>query len=238
MSSLQEWSVQTNNIIEYIAYGKSFCFHRITWIIPFTMTIYPLSIIGYTSCNLEEYAHFKLFFLYSLIYHSISINCHIISIIFLAVDNFMRNIICMILFEFMFSGLLIICIYCFIKGPVSKYDNVYIIFLIIAIQYVAILFIMAMVSIATVVHGCHDNQLDDQLNNQQNNLQNNQHIALEELIIINNCVNNNKACPICFESLETKRIIQLPCEHVFCYYCIHRWSNTSNTCPICRRIYP
>jgi len=43
-------------------------------------------------------------------------------------------------------------------------------------------------------------------------------------------------CPICFGrvGIATK---PLCCNHVFCYNCIFKWSQTSNKCPVCRGIF-
>lgn len=39
-------------------------------------------------------------------------------------------------------------------------------------------------------------------------------------------------CAICFETIKNMK--ELPCNHSFCKACIHKWLETSNTCPCCR----
>jgi len=40
-------------------------------------------------------------------------------------------------------------------------------------------------------------------------------------------------CGICFENIEIQGILDV-CKHTFCFDCIHRWSKTANTCPMCK----
>jgi len=41
-------------------------------------------------------------------------------------------------------------------------------------------------------------------------------------------------CGICLEKIENRGILNC-CKHCFCFVCIKKWSETSNTCPICKR---
>ncbi|KAK7275673.1 hypothetical protein RIF29_16794 [Crotalaria pallida] len=44
-------------------------------------------------------------------------------------------------------------------------------------------------------------------------------------------------CPICMEEFKDgEQASKLPCNHTYCYECIHRWLNINNnkTCPVCR----
>ena len=43
-------------------------------------------------------------------------------------------------------------------------------------------------------------------------------------------------CPIC---LQRTKFSTKPsnCEHIFCNYCIKKWSRQSNKCPICRKLF-
>jgi hypothetical protein len=42
-------------------------------------------------------------------------------------------------------------------------------------------------------------------------------------------------CPICFDPItKNKNVCSTPCGHVFCFKCIVKCLNTSNTCPFCR----
>ena len=42
-------------------------------------------------------------------------------------------------------------------------------------------------------------------------------------------------CPICFDLItKNKNVCSTPCGHVFCFKCIVKCLNTSNTCPFCR----
>lgn len=46
-------------------------------------------------------------------------------------------------------------------------------------------------------------------------------------------------CPICKEEFKLgEDASRLPCDHFFCFKCIHTWLNKSNTCPVCRRHLP
>ena len=40
-------------------------------------------------------------------------------------------------------------------------------------------------------------------------------------------------CPICMDTITTAGVIG--CGHEFCFDCIHRWSNTENSCPLCKK---
>eukprot|EP01080_Neovahlkampfia_damariscottae_P006895 gene6895-11057_t len=40
-------------------------------------------------------------------------------------------------------------------------------------------------------------------------------------------------CAICLDSVKNEASLS-PCQHLFCYECIHFWSNRSNVCPCCR----
>ena len=43
-------------------------------------------------------------------------------------------------------------------------------------------------------------------------------------------------CSICLEEDgECVVAVQLPCSHVFCEACMHKWRKHSNTCPLCRK---
>lgn len=52
-----------------------------------------------------------------------------------------------------------------------------------------------------------------------------------KISINNNIVMN---CGICFEDLKTQGEID-SCNHNFCFDCIKKWSDSSNTCPVCRK---
>jgi hypothetical protein len=42
-------------------------------------------------------------------------------------------------------------------------------------------------------------------------------------------------CPVCFDPITTdKNVCSTPCGHVFCFGCMVKCLNTSNTCPYCR----
>ncbi|CAM9955082.1 unnamed protein product, partial [Heterosigma akashiwo] len=40
-------------------------------------------------------------------------------------------------------------------------------------------------------------------------------------------------CSICFCEPDLKATI--PCNHAFCFSCIHKWSQTENSCPLCKK---
>lgn len=42
-------------------------------------------------------------------------------------------------------------------------------------------------------------------------------------------------CGICLEKPTLKG--SLDCQHTFCFKCIHEWSKTKNTCPLCRTTF-
>ena len=42
-------------------------------------------------------------------------------------------------------------------------------------------------------------------------------------------------CIICYDKFKKKT--KLNCNHSFCTKCIQEWSNSKNTCPICRQIF-
>lgn len=44
-------------------------------------------------------------------------------------------------------------------------------------------------------------------------------------------------CVICFKTMKDNSV-QLPCGHVHCLSCIHRWFKTNRTCPLCRAPCP
>lgn len=53
--------------------------------------------------------------------------------------------------------------------------------------------------------------------------------------IINKIIDGVDSCPICFETIsQTKNTCSTPCGHVFCFTCMVKVLNTSNTCPCCR----
>ena len=54
--------------------------------------------------------------------------------------------------------------------------------------------------------------------------------------IIDNVISKvGENCPICFENLSNnKNKCFTPCGHVFCFECMVKTLNTSNTCPYCR----
>jgi len=42
-------------------------------------------------------------------------------------------------------------------------------------------------------------------------------------------------CVICHEEFEIgRRLLELPCEHAFCFSCGQQWLRRNGTCPICR----
>ena len=46
---------------------------------------------------------------------------------------------------------------------------------------------------------------------------------------------DENTCPICFDPItKNKNVCSTPCGHVFCFKCIVKCLNTSNTCPFCR----
>ena len=53
-------------------------------------------------------------------------------------------------------------------------------------------------------------------------------------IVIDSSLNDQKSiCPICYNLV--KKIYQMKtCNHIFCNFCINKWSKISNKCPICR----
>eukprot|EP01103_Thecamoeba_quadrilineata_P013430 TRINITY_DN3730_c0_g1_i1.p1 TRINITY_DN3730_c0_g1~~TRINITY_DN3730_c0_g1_i1.p1 ORF type:complete len:247 (-),score=37.40 TRINITY_DN3730_c0_g1_i1:93-833(-) len=40
-------------------------------------------------------------------------------------------------------------------------------------------------------------------------------------------------CGICLDNISIRGIIDI-CNHTFCFDCIHKWSDVSNTCPMCK----
>ncbi|NBX48588.1 hypothetical protein EBT25_01380 [bacterium] len=42
-------------------------------------------------------------------------------------------------------------------------------------------------------------------------------------------------CPVCYESLTTG-VYKTPCGHAFHKKCMTRWTETNNTCPMCRGV--
>ena len=45
----------------------------------------------------------------------------------------------------------------------------------------------------------------------------------------------NTTCPVCFDPITTnKNVCSTPCGHIFCFGCMVKCLNTSNTCPYCR----
>lgn len=46
-------------------------------------------------------------------------------------------------------------------------------------------------------------------------------------------LNSNKACQLCLEPRKNTSLSF--CGHLFCWFCIHKWLQTSNECPICRK---
>jgi hypothetical protein len=49
-----------------------------------------------------------------------------------------------------------------------------------------------------------------------------------------NIPNEKLECSICYEIVKEQGSLDC-CAHIFCFACIHRWSNSSNTCPICKQ---
>jgi len=45
---------------------------------------------------------------------------------------------------------------------------------------------------------------------------------------------NDMKCGICFETFSLRGLMN-GCKHVFCFVCIEKWSQTSNTCPLCKK---
>eukprot|EP00667_Euglena_gracilis_P010923 EG_transcript_11135 len=44
-----------------------------------------------------------------------------------------------------------------------------------------------------------------------------------------------KTCPICRDAFEEgRRVLRLPCRHLFCEECLRPWLEKSRTCPLCR----
>uniref|UniRef100_A0A6B2LL05 RING-type domain-containing protein n=1 Tax=Arcella intermedia TaxID=1963864 RepID=A0A6B2LL05_9EUKA len=41
-------------------------------------------------------------------------------------------------------------------------------------------------------------------------------------------------CGICYDTVKERGIMNV-CEHLFCYRCISKWAQRSNTCPLCNR---
>lgn len=52
----------------------------------------------------------------------------------------------------------------------------------------------------------------------------------------NYCFNHSPDCSICFEKLVTKNTQSVYCGHEFHTCCIEKWLESSNTCPLCRRL--
>jgi hypothetical protein len=50
-----------------------------------------------------------------------------------------------------------------------------------------------------------------------------------------NC--DSSECPVCMEKLYSRDFTGSlkGCSHVFCFSCIHKWSQTENTCPMCKK---
>lgn len=46
--------------------------------------------------------------------------------------------------------------------------------------------------------------------------------------------NNAIECAICYEVIKEQGVIDC-CRHEFCHACILKWSNESNTCPVCKQ---
>lgn len=42
-------------------------------------------------------------------------------------------------------------------------------------------------------------------------------------------------CPVCYDSLTTG-VYKTPCGHAFHKKCMTRWTETNNTCPMCRGV--
>jgi len=52
-------------------------------------------------------------------------------------------------------------------------------------------------------------------------------------VILNEITVTN--CPVCFDPITTdKNVCSTPCGHIFCFGCMVKCLNTSNTCPYCR----
>jgi len=45
---------------------------------------------------------------------------------------------------------------------------------------------------------------------------------------------NAKTCSICLSSIEKQGLLDC-CQHEFCFTCIEKWSQTENTCPMCKQ---
>lgn len=45
--------------------------------------------------------------------------------------------------------------------------------------------------------------------------------------------NESPSCGVCLEIINLQGIID-SCNHTFCFECIHKWSQVSNTCPMCK----
>ena len=42
-------------------------------------------------------------------------------------------------------------------------------------------------------------------------------------------------CPVCLEILWDQCIVETPCHHRFCLFCVVKW--TKAECPLCRRVF-
>lgn len=41
-------------------------------------------------------------------------------------------------------------------------------------------------------------------------------------------------CPVCYEEITLKNIVNTKCNHSYCSDCFWKWANTKNNCPVCR----
>ena len=64
-----------------------------------------------------------------------------------------------------------------------------------------------------------------------------EHVTKEEIIEMFQTVvfkPTSGECSVCYESPDT--VLRTRCGHVFCKKCLDAWTNTSITCPMCRKI--
>ncbi len=55
----------------------------------------------------------------------------------------------------------------------------------------------------------------------------------EKIQSIQERIQNNDACRICYDQIENKSVVEC-CQNSFCFKCISMWLNNRQTCPMCR----
>jgi len=93
------------------------------------------------------------------------------------------------------------------------------------------------------------NNLNPDLNNITNILSSFFNINLPEIrkvktsdveITLTKNIKCDDDCPICLENLnnlsDDNRVIEIECNHIFCFKCIDKWFVKKSQCPICKKI--